>query len=80
MYTGFYKLVVYTHSLLKYLNGNSMIGASFILKPDTDPKHCSKLYKTYLGNRQSAGIMSAMAWSIESVDLSFIVGVIMEAA
>lgn len=57
-----------------------MIGASFILQPETDPKHCSKLYKTYLGNSQSGGIMSAMVWSIESLDLSFIVGVIMEAA
>ncbi len=35
-----------------------------------DPKHTSKLCKSYLERKQSAGIMSVMEWPPQSPDLN----------
>ena len=42
--------------------GWRLIGASFLLQQDNDPKHSSKLCNNYLGKKQSAGILSIMEW------------------
>ena len=49
--------------------GQRLIGASFILQQDIDPKHTSKLCKNYLGTKQAAGILSVMEWPVQSSDL-----------
>ena len=37
--------------------GRNIIGANFLLQHDNDPKHSSKLCKSYLEKKQSAGIL-----------------------
>ena len=53
--------------------GQCLIGASFILQQDNDPKHTSKLCKNYLEKKQTAGILSVMEWPAQSPDLNPIV-------
>ena len=46
--------------------GRRIIGANFLLQQDNDPKHSSKLCNTYLGKKQSAGIL--IKWPAQSSD------------
>ena len=50
--------------------GRRLIGANFLLPQDNDPKHSSKLYKNYLGKKQSADILSILERPAQSPDLS----------
>ncbi|MBN3300843.1 NMD3A protein, partial [Amia calva] len=47
-----------------------LIGASFLIQQDNDPKHSSKLCKNHLEKKQSAGILSIMEWPAQSPDLN----------
>lgn len=50
--------------------GQHLIRANFVPQQDNDPKHFSKLCKTYLGKKQSAVIPSVMNWATQSPDLN----------
>uniref|UniRef100_A0A674CJV7 TBC1 domain family member 15 n=1 Tax=Salmo trutta TaxID=8032 RepID=A0A674CJV7_SALTR len=52
--------------------GRRLIGANFLLQQDNGPKHSSKLCKNYLGNKQSAGVLSIMEWPAQPPDLNLI--------
>ena len=50
--------------------GQRLIGVNVLLQQDNDPKHTSKLFKNYLGKKQSTGILSVMEWPAQSPDLN----------
>ncbi|MCJ8728664.1 hypothetical protein PDJAM_G00006990 [Pangasius djambal] len=61
------------HSILQrhaIPSGQRLIGHCFILQQDNDPKHTSKLCKSYLEKKQSAGVLSIMEWPAQSPDLN----------
>ena len=41
-----------------------------MFQQDNDPKHTSKLCKSYLEKKQSAGVLSIMEWPAQSPDLN----------
>ena len=47
-----------------------LVGQSFILQQDNDPKHTSKLCKNYLAKKESEGQLNLMTWPAQSPDLN----------
>ncbi len=71
-----YKYIFYTYflniytALQKFGNALEKWGFGTISHFKLDPKHTSKLCKSYLERKQSAGIMSVMEWPPQSPDLT----------
>ena len=47
-----------------------LVGPSFIVQQDNDPKHTSRLCRGYLTNRKSDGVLCQMTWPPKSPDLN----------
>jgi len=47
-----------------------LIGRNFIFMQDNDPKHISKLCKTYLENSEKKKVLKNMIWPLQSPDLN----------
>ena len=61
------------HSILQrhaIPSGSRIIGKNFVLQQDNDPKHSSKLCKSYLKSKENKGILQNMTWPPQSPDLS----------
>ncbi len=71
-----YKYIFYTYflniytALQKFGNALEKWGFGRYHTSKLDPKHTSKLCKSYLERKQSAGIMSVMEWPPQSPDLN----------
>uniref|UniRef100_A0A0S7EPZ2 TCB1 n=1 Tax=Poeciliopsis prolifica TaxID=188132 RepID=A0A0S7EPZ2_9TELE len=51
-------------------SGLRLIGPSFNLQQENDPKHTSRLCKGYLSKKESDGVLRQMTWPLQSPDLN----------
>lgn len=51
-------------------SGTRLIGTNFIFQHDNDPKHTSKLCKTFLEHLKRQHVLKVMEWSPQSPDLN----------
>ena len=49
-------------------SGLCLVGPSFIFQQDNDPKHTSRLCKSYLTKKESDGVLRQMTWPPQSPD------------
>lgn len=51
-------------------SGQRLIGEGFTLQQDNDPKHTSKVCKSYLDKKERGGVLKNMVWPPQSPDLN----------
>jgi len=50
--------------------GLALIGQNFVFQQDNDPKHTSKICKTYLDKKEHEHVLKVMKWPAQSPDLN----------
>lgn len=62
-----YKQIFEQHAMLSDCH---LIGRNFIIQKNNDPKHSSKLYKGFLLQKETEGVLKNMRWLSQSPDLN----------